>query len=144
MNDMCKLLDKVKFDVDNTSSWVSSNTPMNQIEKKHQNNLLRTNDSTKIHVLPLPYLRQVRTLIEGSPINHKMLLVEDNAVERQACRKALAQWTESGMELIEVSTGEKGLYLAGQQKFDFILLDYQLPDMGGQEFLNRLAEFKNS
>ena len=70
----------------------------------------------------------------------RILLVEDDLVDRMACRRALAQDADYKFLLSEAETGREGLQLIHTEKPDCILLDYHLPDMNGLEFL---AELKN-
>ena len=70
----------------------------------------------------------------------RVLLVEDDLVDRMACRRALAQDPDYEFVLSEAETGREGLQLAQAQKPDCVLLDYHLPDMNGLEFL---AELRN-
>lgn len=69
----------------------------------------------------------------------RVLLVEDDQVDRLACRRALARETGNEFALIETDTGEEGLALARACPPDLILLDYQLPDLDGLAFLTELA-----
>ena len=69
-----------------------------------------------------------------------LLIVEDDLVDRMACRRALAQDTEYEFVLYEAETGRDGLQFAHAQKPDCVLLDYHLPDMNGLDFL---AELRN-
>ena len=70
----------------------------------------------------------------------RILIVEDDLVDRMACRRALAQHSDFEFVLSEAETGREGLQLAHTQKPDCVLLDYHLPDLNGLEFL---AELKN-
>ncbi|MDD5385286.1 MAG: PAS domain S-box protein [Gallionella sp.] len=70
----------------------------------------------------------------------RVLVVEDDLVDRMACRRALAQNPDYEFVLSESETGREGLQLAHKQKPDCVLLDYHLPDMNGLEFL---AELRN-
>ncbi|SDM89498.1 Signal transduction histidine kinase [Methylobacterium phyllostachyos] len=56
----------------------------------------------------------------------RILLIDDDAVDRAAVRRALAK---SGLAhtLAEASGGEEGLRLATTETFDCVLLDYRLP-----------------
>ena len=56
----------------------------------------------------------------------RILLIDDDAVDRAAVRRALAK---SGLKhtLTEASGGEEGLLLASEATFDCVLLDYRLP-----------------
>jgi two-component system sensor histidine kinase UhpB len=69
----------------------------------------------------------------------RVLIVEDDTVDRLACRRAITKSHPDEFEIIEATTGSEGLSEAAIHKPDCILLDYHLPDMDGLEFLNVLA-----
>jgi diguanylate cyclase (GGDEF)-like protein/PAS domain S-box-containing protein len=69
-----------------------------------------------------------------------VLIVEDDVVDRMACRRALAQDPDYEFVLLEAETGREGLQLAHAHKPDCVLLDYHLPDLNGLEFLAELAD----
>lgn len=69
-----------------------------------------------------------------------VLIVEDDMVDRLACRRAFAKDTATEFVLLEAESGQQGLDLAREKKPDCILLDYRLPDLTGLEFLDRLAK----
>lgn len=69
----------------------------------------------------------------------RILLVEDDVVDRMACRRALSANSERRYVISEAETGQQGLQLAAEQCPDCILLDYNLPDQTGLEFLHALA-----
>lgn len=68
-----------------------------------------------------------------------ILLVEDDAVDRIACRRALASGQGCPYEISEAETAREGLQQVRAQAPDLIVLDYNLPDMHGVEFLAELA-----
>ncbi len=68
----------------------------------------------------------------------RVLLVEDDTVDRMACQRAFDADPVRCFELLEADSGQQGLLLAQQERPDCILLDYQLPDLTGLEFLERL------
>lgn len=70
----------------------------------------------------------------------RILLVDDDAVDRMACRRALQQHPTYVFELYEADTGGQGLQLVCDHEFDCILLDYHLPDMTGLEFLREITD----
>ena len=65
----------------------------------------------------------------------RVLIVEDDVVDRMACRRAFAADPNSNFELIEADSGQQGLLQARGAAPDCILLDYHLPDVTGLEFL---------
>jgi CheY-like chemotaxis protein len=68
----------------------------------------------------------------------RLLLVEDDEVDRLACRRALSRQADFPIELLEASSGREGLELVHQRHPDLVLLDYHLPDVNGLEFLEAL------
>lgn len=76
--------------------------------------------------------------MDNKPIIH-LLLVDDDQVDRLTCKRALAQHPEYEFVVLEAETGAQGLELARTQRPDCILLDHNLPDFNGVEFLTELA-----
>lgn len=68
-----------------------------------------------------------------------VLIVEDDVVDRMACRRRLGDTAAGRFRLIEAEEGEHGLELAREFRPDCILLDYRLPDLSGLDFLARLG-----
>jgi two-component system sensor histidine kinase UhpB len=68
-----------------------------------------------------------------------ILLVEDDLVDRMACKRALAADPDRRYVIMEADTGEQGLQLAQAHRPHCILLDYNLPDQNGLEFLEALT-----
>ncbi len=69
----------------------------------------------------------------------RLLIVEDDVVDRMACRRALGAEPGQRYEVLEAETGQEGLEIAAAMRPDCIVLDYHLPDVTGLEFLTRLA-----
>ena len=69
----------------------------------------------------------------------RILLVEDDAVDRLACRRALGTESDYAFEILETDSALDGLERVHADTPDLILLDYHLPDMDGGEFLAELA-----
>jgi PAS domain S-box-containing protein len=70
----------------------------------------------------------------------RLLVVDDDQIDRLACKRVLAQQSDCDFVIFEAETGDQGLELARSQQPDCILLDYHLPDLNGLEFLAELAE----
>jgi two-component system, cell cycle response regulator DivK len=65
----------------------------------------------------------------------RILVVEDNPKNLKLVRDVL---TYSGYEVIEATSGEDGVRLAGEQSPDLILMDLQLPGIDGAEALRQI------
>jgi two-component system, OmpR family, KDP operon response regulator KdpE len=65
----------------------------------------------------------------------RILLVDDEAAIRRALRTTLQ---ELGFQTEEASRGEEALHLARSQSFDAVLLDMNMPGIGGMKTLERL------
>ncbi|RYP89037.1 response regulator [Nocardioides guangzhouensis] len=65
----------------------------------------------------------------------RILVVEDNPKNLKLVRDVL---TFCGYEVIEATTGEDGVRLAGEMAPDLILMDLQLPGIDGAEALRQI------
>lgn len=77
--------------------------------------------------------------LSRSPLNMKVLVVDDEKLARERLRGLLQ---ESGEEL-EVALAENGLVcieMAGSEDFDLVLLDIRMPGMDGLETAGHLAK----
>ncbi len=67
----------------------------------------------------------------------KMLIVEDNP---QNMKVILMSLRPHGYTLLEATDGEEALKIAGREKPDLIIMDMQLPKIGGLEVTRRLRQ----
>jgi len=67
--------------------------------------------------------------------HNRILVVEDNPKNLKLVRDVL---THSGYEVIEATSGEDGVRLAGEAAPDLILMDLQLPGIDGAEALRQI------
>lgn len=67
-----------------------------------------------------------------------ILIIEDELPIRRFLRASLS---DEGYRLNEASSGAEGLRVAQQQQPDLVLLDLGLPDVDGQEIIERLREW---
>lgn len=65
----------------------------------------------------------------------RVLLVDDEPAIRRSLRLPLQ---ELGFQAVEASRGEDALHLARADRFDVVLLDLNMPGMGGMKTLERL------
>lgn len=74
-------------------------------------------------------------------MNHqaeRILIIEDEAQIRKFLRISLEA---HGYEIIEARLGEPGLELSRKEKPDMVILDLGLPDIDGQQLIQRLREW---
>ena len=68
-------------------------------------------------------------------MSQRVLVVDDDAQMLRAIRTALSA---RGYEVLTASTGENALVVAAEENLDLLLLDLQLPGIGGHEVIRRL------
>lgn len=68
----------------------------------------------------------------------QILLVDDNAQDREALRRALQQDPEATYALEERPTLEEAIEALGELRFDCVLLDHHLPDGSGLELMQEI------
>lgn len=66
-----------------------------------------------------------------------ILIVDDHGIVRAGLRRLLRGIFEG--EILEAATGRDALALARSRPLDLVLLDMNLPELGGLELLSRLA-----
>ncbi|MGE3262010.1 MAG: response regulator [Bacteriovoracia bacterium] len=69
----------------------------------------------------------------------RVLVVEDDPVQRAGIERLVG---EKGVEIISVGAGQEALEQLGKTVFDCMIMDLRLPDMEGNELLERMV--KNS
>jgi two-component system invasion response regulator UvrY len=67
----------------------------------------------------------------------RLLVVDDHAIVRSGIRRLLSERTD--IEVLEAANGEDALRAVQEQPADLIVLDLNLPGLGGLELLRRLA-----
>ncbi len=70
----------------------------------------------------------------------KILIVDDSSEDRTLYRRLLGQAEEWRFQIVETECAEEGLSTLRIQPPDCILLDYNLPDLDGLEFLSELKK----
>ncbi len=67
----------------------------------------------------------------------RLLVVDDHAIVRSGIRRLLGERPD--IEVIEAANGEDAMEAVAGQSIDFIVLDLNLPGLGGLELLRRLV-----
>ena len=70
----------------------------------------------------------------------KILLIEDHALVRAGVKRLLASMLDA--EILEAASGRDALALVRAGPMDLIVLDINLPGLGGLELLRRLIDLK--
>jgi two-component system chemotaxis response regulator CheY len=68
----------------------------------------------------------------------KILVTDDSKAMRMIVVRTLRQAGFAGLEIIEAENGQVGLALAGTERPDLILSDWNMPEMNGIDFLRAL------
>jgi signal transduction histidine kinase/response regulator RpfG family c-di-GMP phosphodiesterase len=85
-----------------------------------------------------PFHATLTALGQATSYQGTILYIEDNVSNIRLMQKILAPYT--GVRLLEAMQGKSGLELAALHTPDWILLDLQLPDMGGEDVLHALRQ----
>lgn len=68
----------------------------------------------------------------------KLLLVDDNIVDRIATKRILGR-SDLDLEITEVETGEQAIEAVSSNDYDIILLDYNLPGINGLQVFKQMT-----
>jgi putative two-component system response regulator len=89
-----------------------------------------------LHAVPAP--SQNRPPTSGCASNpHRVLIVDDEPANRQICRQILEA---DGIPCAEASDGGEALQIMGEERYDLVLLDIDMPQMPGTEVLRHLRQ----
>ena len=69
----------------------------------------------------------------------KILVIDDDAVDRMAVRRALSK-ADVDVDLSEVEDGETALSMVKMDQYDCIFIDYLLPDYNGLDLVKKLQQ----
>ncbi len=91
----------------------------------------------------LPDERIVRRIEELA--NHHVLIVDDNATNREVLTRQLAQWNMTSVGVDGVSEARVALQQSvdSDRPFDLMLLDWHMPEVDGVMFASELAKHPN-
>jgi CheY-like chemotaxis protein len=81
--------------------------------------------------------------MDGKTGPHRILVIDDCPEDRELYRRLIAQGEEAAYLFWETGSGEEGLQLYHSEHPDCVVLDYNLPDLDGLEFLAKLPPEPN-
>jgi PAS domain S-box-containing protein len=81
-----------------------------------------------------PAVEQTKTPVR-QVLGARVLLVDDNAVNRQVVKLFMSQLAPT---IVEAANGEEALQRLSEQPFDIVLLDVHMPVMDGKETIKRI------
>ncbi len=70
----------------------------------------------------------------------KVLVVDDSAIMRRMLAKVIEMCGLNVDQIIGAGTGEEGLEILNRGRIDIVLIDINMPIMGGMEMISRMAE----
>lgn len=70
----------------------------------------------------------------------KVLIVDDSRAMRMIVKRTLGQTDVGKCDVVEATNGAEGLAQIESEKPDFVLCDWNMPEMSGIEFLKQLRE----
>lgn len=79
------------------------------------------------------------TQAQNAPQEIRLLIIEDDEIDRIDCRRTLSSLPSWRFILEEAELGRDGLRLITSHRPAFVLLDYRLPDIDGIEILERIS-----
>ena len=97
--------------------------------------LQRLGEPTSAEDLAPPAARAPFAPAEGLLAEHEVLLVEDNAVNREIASRVLRR---AGIPLAIAEGGFSALEQAQRKRFSLVLMDIEMPDLDGMQTMHRL------
>ena len=106
------------------------------------NNKLKNQTNMPIQAYQLIFKTSCLFQLRGTFM--KILIVDDSKAMRKVVKWILRQAEIEADELLEASSSEDGLQQVETKHPDLVITDWNMPNMGGLEFLKALRETNNS
>jgi signal transduction histidine kinase/AmiR/NasT family two-component response regulator len=101
----------------------------------------RASAATSSHIVSAPSPARENRPPTAALLGLKILLVDDNAINRSVARLLLAP---SGVIVTEAVNGKDALHRLAEQQFDLVLLDVHMPVMDGMETIRHIRAGETS
>ena len=113
--------------------FLTSNYPVRSTKEKN----ILLNDPKTNTITPLSIVYKKDKLWKGPLYNAKILLVEDDKINRLIVNNILKR---QNVALTKVKNGVQAIEILKKESFDLILMDIQMPDMNGIEATNIIRD----
>ncbi|PRM87467.1 response regulator [Aliarcobacter cryaerophilus] len=102
-------------------------------------NSIKDKGSTFGFKIELEYIKDTMFIKENlkTYINSNFLIIDDSKIDREYLKKILSSWE---IDSLSASNGLEAYEIISNQKIDYIIVDWQMPELNGLELLKKLQD----
>lgn len=102
-------------------------------------NSIKDKGSTFGFKIELEYIKDTMFIKENlkTYINSNFLIIDDSEIDRDYLKKVLSSWK---IDSLSASNGLEAYEIISNQKIDYIIVDWQMPELNGLELLKKLQD----
>ncbi|QNM90151.1 response regulator [Aliarcobacter cryaerophilus] len=102
-------------------------------------NSIKDKGSTFGFKIELEYIKDTMFIKENlkTYINSNFLIIDDSEIDREYLKKILSSWE---IDSLSASNGLEAYEIISNQKIDYIIVDWQMPELNGLELLKKLQD----
>ncbi|MFY9100544.1 response regulator [Aliarcobacter cryaerophilus] len=102
-------------------------------------NSIKDKGSTFGFKIELEYIKDTMFIKENlkTYINSNFLIIDDSEIDREYLKKILSSWK---IDSLSASNGLEAYEIISNQKIDYIIVDWQMPELNGLELLKKLQD----
>lgn len=102
-------------------------------------NSIKDKGSTFGFKIELEYIKDTKFIKENlkTYINSNFLIIDDSKIDREYLKKILSSWE---IDSLSASNGLEAYEIISNQKIDYIIVDWQMPELNGLELLKKLQD----
>jgi diguanylate cyclase (GGDEF)-like protein/PAS domain S-box-containing protein len=86
-------------------------------------------------------LKSEEATVPETELKGTILLIDDDEVDRMACKRMLSKHRFTHFRIIESELGADGIRAVREEQPDLVLLDYRLPDVDGIDVLRSISSW---